>query len=85
MEEKLVYIPKKKGGNPNPKGRPSKRPPLENLAHLYSVFTAQEIADLYGVKLATVRSWIARARRNYKDEMAAAEEKYPQRDRKGIL
>ena len=39
MEEKLVYIPKKKGGNPNPKGRSSKRPPLEELAHLYSAGT----------------------------------------------
>lgn len=52
----------------------SNRPPLENLAELYSCYTAKEIAEMFRVKESTVRSWIARARKKYK-EFAAMEEK----------
>lgn len=48
---------KKKGG------RPSKRPSVDMLNMLYGRMTAREIAEQYGVKEATVRSWIARARK----------------------
>lgn len=48
---------KKKGG------RPSNRPPLDELQRLYADKTAREIAEQYGVKESTVRSWITRARR----------------------
>jgi uncharacterized protein YjcR len=44
-------------------GRPTNRPPKEQLAMLYSSMTAQEIATYYGVSVATVRSWIARYRK----------------------
>lgn len=52
-----MTIPTKKGG------RPSKRPDLQMLAMLYEQMTAKEIAEKYGVKESTVRSWIARARK----------------------
>lgn len=56
----------------------SNRPPLENLAELYSCYTAREIAEMFQVKEATVRSWVARARKKYKEfaamEAAAREE-----------
>lgn len=48
---------KKKGG------RPSKRPSVDMLNMLYKTMTAREIAEQYDVKEATVRSWIARARK----------------------
>jgi uncharacterized protein YjcR len=44
-------------------GRPSVRPSDEDLAKLYSQYTAAEIAEQLGVKPSTVRSWIARQRR----------------------
>ena len=56
----------------------SNRPPLENLAELYSCYTAKEIADMFHVKESTVRSWIARARKKYK-EFSAMEEKARER------
>lgn len=52
---------KKKGG------RPSNRPPLDELQRLYLDKTAREIAEQYGVKESTVRSWIARARKECED------------------
>lgn len=53
----FMTIKTKKGG------RPSKRPDLQMLAMLYEQMTAKEIAEKYGVKESTVRSWIARARK----------------------
>lgn len=53
----FMTIKTKKGG------RPSKRPDLQMLAMLYKQMTAKEIAEKYGVKESTVRSWIARARK----------------------
>lgn len=50
-------LTKKKGG------RPSVRPPLEELSKLYSTKTAKEISVMYKVPLPTVRTWIARARK----------------------
>lgn len=41
------------------KGKPSKRPPVEELAELYSKMTAKEVAEHYGVAASTVRAWIA--------------------------
>lgn len=52
-----MTLAKKKGG------RPSKRPSVEMLNMLYQNMTAKQIADEYGVKESTVRSWIARARK----------------------
>lgn len=48
---------------PKKGGRPSKRPNLQMLTMLYEQMTAKEIAEKYGVKESTVRSWIARARK----------------------
>ena len=50
-------IPKKKGG------RPSKRPPDEVIVKLYKQYTSSEIAEKYGVKPGTVRSWISLLRK----------------------
>lgn len=61
-----------------PTGRPTKRPDIEALARLYQCFDARAIANILQVKESTVRSWIARARKNNHDEWAAAEAKYPQ-------
>lgn len=44
-------------------GRPSVRPDNDTVMALYKDHTAPEIASMYGVKEATVRSWIARIRR----------------------
>ncbi len=55
-----MTIAKKKGG------RPSKKPPIEVLGLLYQNMTAKEIANEYGVTESTVRSWIARARKEEK-------------------
>lgn len=54
--EKMT-ITKKKGG------RPSKKPDINVLNMLYQTMTAKQIAEHYDVKEATVRSWIARARK----------------------
>lgn len=40
-------------------GKPSKRPPVEELAELYSKMTAKEVAAHYGVAESTVKTWIA--------------------------
>lgn len=44
------------------KGRPTKCPPEEELAALYSCHTAKEVAKHYGVSVNTVKSWIHRYR-----------------------
>lgn len=49
-------------------GRPTKRPSLDMLDMLYQTMTAKEIAEQYGVKEATVRSWISRARKEVLNE-----------------
>lgn len=85
MQETTIDIPKKSPGNRNAKGRPTKQPPLAVLAQAYAVFTAQEIANMYGVPVATVRSWIARARKAHREEMERLEAVYPQNERKGLL
>ena len=41
------------------KGKPSKRPPAEELSELYSKMTAKELAAHYGVAESTVKTWIA--------------------------
>ena len=51
-----MYIPKKK---PGPR---SKMPKAERLRTLYMEHTAQEIANMYNVSLATVRGWIRKTR-----------------------
>lgn len=56
----MTAIPYK--ANPSKGGRPSRKPNDEDLALLYSQYTASEIAEMMGVKVATVRSWIARQR-----------------------
>lgn len=43
-------------------GRPSKRPANAQLAMLYSIMTAKEIAEKFGVSVYTVRNWINKAR-----------------------
>lgn len=48
----MTTIARKKGG------RPTKKPSLEMLAMLYEQMTAKEIAEQYGVKESTVRSWL---------------------------
>ncbi len=45
------------------KGKPSKRPSVEELAKLYSKMTAKEVAEHYGVAPSTVRAWIAHYRK----------------------
>lgn len=80
-----VDIPRKKGGKPaGGRGRESKRPSLESLAQLYACYTAPELAEMYGVSVNTVRSWIARARRQHA-EYAALEAEWPQAARKGSV
>ena len=54
----MAEIKKKLGG------RPSKKPSNEELARLYEFMTARQIAEHYEVPVATVRSWIARARKD---------------------
>lgn len=41
-----------------PKGKQSKRPPVEELAKLYATMTAKEVAEHYGVATSTVKAWI---------------------------
>lgn len=53
----MTTIPTKKSG------RPTKKPSLEMLAMLYEHMTAKEIAEKYGVKESTVRSWLWNYRR----------------------
>lgn len=50
------------------RGRSSKRPDIDTLSALYAEKSAHEIAVLYGVSEATVRSWIARYRRELHGE-----------------
>lgn len=57
----MLIIPKKKG-------RPSKRPSDEELAMLYSVMTAKEVAAHYGVSVSTVKAWIASTRKEQSNE-----------------
>lgn len=65
----MTAIPYK--ANPSKGGRPSRKPNDEDLALLYSQYTASEIAEMMGVKVATVRSWIARQRAAAKAEEKA--------------
>ena len=51
-------------------GRPSNRPDIDTLSDLYSVKTAHEIANLYGVADTTVRRWIARYREDLEQQKA---------------
>ena len=51
-------------------GRPSKRPTNAELAMLYSVMTAKEIAEKFGVSVYTVRNWINKARKEGSEEVA---------------
>ena len=44
-------------------GHPTNRPDAQTLSDLYAVKTAREIAAMYGVTEVTVRSWIAKYRR----------------------
>ena len=44
-------------------GRISKRPDVDTLSKLYAEKSAREIAAMYGVSEATVRSWILRYRK----------------------
>lgn len=50
------------------RGRISKRPDVDTLSDLYAQKSAHEIATMYGVADATVRSWIARYRRELHEE-----------------
>lgn len=65
--EKVIEIPIK----PSHTRAGSRKPPVEILAELYSCYTAKEIAQMYGVREATVRSWIARERRRYEKFVSA--------------
>ena len=51
-------------------GRPSKRPTNAELEKLYSVMTAKEIAEKFGVSVYTVRNWINKARKEESEEVA---------------
>lgn len=53
-----------------PKGRPSTRPPEQELSDLYAVHTAREVAEHYQVPLNTVKTWIAYYRRQERKEVA---------------
>lgn len=48
-------------------GITSRRPSPEKLAELYEHMTASQIARMYHVKEATVRSWIYKLRKEKKD------------------
>lgn len=52
-----MMIAKKKGG------RPSKRPTNEELALMYQMMTAKQVAEKYGVSEYTVRNWVNKARK----------------------
>lgn len=56
-----MIIEKKNGG------RPTKRPVTAELAMLYSMMTAKEIGEKYGVSQYTVKNWIAKARKEEKE------------------
>lgn len=43
-------------------GRPTKRPPVDELLELYQTMPVSEIAKIYGVKRSTVSSWMTRLR-----------------------
>lgn len=49
-------------------GRTSRRPDIDTLSRLYAEKSAHDIAVMYGVAEATVRSWIARYRRDLKQQ-----------------
>lgn len=51
-------------------GRPSKRPSSYELNLKYQAMTAKELAEEYGVKESTVRSWIRLARKEAEVENA---------------
>ncbi len=46
-------------------GRPTKRPPLEQLKQDYMEMTTREMAKKYQVSDSTVRNWVYKARRGY--------------------
>lgn len=46
-----------------PMGRPRMRPDAETLCKLYGEKSVKEIAEMYGVKDATVRCWASRIRK----------------------
>lgn len=50
----------------------TKRPDIETLDALYAEKSAREIAVMYGVAEPTVRSWIARYRRDQRQQGPAA-------------
>ena len=41
------------------RGKPSKRPPEQELSAMYAKLTAKEVAEHYGVATSTVKAWIA--------------------------
>lgn len=60
METKSDFsiIPKKKR-----RGRSTTKPTVKQLAKDYSTLPTKEVAEKYGVKETTVRTWVYRARR----------------------
>ena len=52
-----TLFPRKKAG------RPSNRPSMEVLAELYQTHTLEEIAEMYDVKVSTVKVWVWNCRR----------------------
>lgn len=54
-------------------GRVSRRPDIDTLSRLYAEKSASEIAAMYKVSEAAVRSWIARYRKDLKQQKAAEE------------
>lgn len=60
METKsdFTIIPKKKR-----RGRSTSKPTVKQLAKDYASLSTKEVAEKYGVKEATVRTWVYRARR----------------------
>lgn len=67
-----MRVPTKKGG------RPTNRPRAEVLAILYTEMTATEIGELYGVAPRTVRGWLTRYRKEYR-QMTETKEKSDER------
>lgn len=59
-------------------GRPSNKPSAEELAELYVSHTAEEIAEMYGVKAGTVYRWAYLYRKKY--NTAAAEQETVQEE-----
>lgn len=48
-----------------------KKPSIQELSKLYETHTAPEIAEKYGVKVTTVRSWLKRAREQINEQNTA--------------